>query len=83
LFIFCADPSGGPGGRVRGDGEAPQVSLRDRRVISAMCGGAKPERVRETLDWARFPILAAFWQAAASPPFAADDPEATRIRQNA
>ena len=36
---------------------ALQFSLRDKRVTSTVCGVTKPERVKETLDWARFPIL--------------------------
>ena len=62
---------------------ALQFSLRDKRVTSTVCGVTKPERVKETLDWARFPIPEAFWQEVASLPFAADDPEATRFPQNA
>ena len=57
---------------------ALQFSLRDRRVASTVCGVTRPERIRETLAWARLPIPAAFWQEVASLPFATDDPEATR-----
>ena len=60
---------------------ALQFSLRDRRVTSTVCGVTKPERVKETLDWARLPIPEAFWQEVASLPFAADDPEATRAHE--
>jgi len=35
---------------------ALQFSLRDKRVTSTVCGVTKPERVKETLDWARLPI---------------------------
>ncbi len=62
---------------------ALQFSLRDRRVTSTVCGVTKPERVKETLEWARFPIPEAFWQELASVPFATDDPEATRAHQRA
>ena len=62
---------------------ALQFSLRDERVTSTVCGVTKPERVKETLDWARFPIPEAFWQEVASLPFATDDPEATRAHQKA
>lgn len=60
---------------------ALQFSLRDRRIASTVCGVTRPERVRETLEWARFPIPEAFWQEIASLPFATDDPEARRARQ--
>ena len=60
---------------------ALQFSLRDKRVTSTVCGVTKPERVKETLDWARLPIPEAFWQEVASLPFAADDPEATRAHE--
>jgi D-threo-aldose 1-dehydrogenase len=62
---------------------ALQFSLRDKRVTSTVCGVTKPERVKETLDWARFPIPEAFWQEVATLPFATDDPEATRAPQKA
>jgi D-threo-aldose 1-dehydrogenase len=57
---------------------ALQFSLRDPRVTSTVCGVSKPERVAETLDWARFPIPDALWEDLKSVPFAIDDPEATR-----
>ena len=59
------------------------ISAREKRVSSTARGVAKPERVEETLDWARLPIPEAFWQEVASLPFAADDPEATRVPPNA
>ncbi|MGA2491400.1 MAG: aldo/keto reductase [Roseiarcus sp.] len=62
---------------------ALQFSLRDKRITSTVCGVTKPERVKETLDWARLPIPEAFWQEVASLPFATDDPEATRTHQKA
>ena len=33
---------------------ALQFSMRDPRVASTICGVSKPERVKQTLDWARF-----------------------------
>jgi D-threo-aldose 1-dehydrogenase len=57
---------------------ALQFSLRDPRVASTICGVSRPERVRETLDWAEWPIPDALWEELASLPFATDDPEATR-----
>ena len=62
---------------------ALQFSLRDKRVTSTVCGVTKPERVKETLDWARFPIPDAFWQEIATLPFATDDPEAARVHHKA
>jgi D-threo-aldose 1-dehydrogenase len=57
---------------------ALQFSLRDPRITSTICGVTRPERVRETLDWARFPIPEAAWSELAAAPFSTDDPEATR-----
>jgi D-threo-aldose 1-dehydrogenase len=62
---------------------ALQFSLPDKRVTSTVCGVTKPERVKETLEWARFPIPEPFWQEVASLPFATDDPEAARTHQKA
>jgi D-threo-aldose 1-dehydrogenase len=57
---------------------ALQFSMRDPRVTSTICGVSKPERVKQTLDWARFPIPDVFWRELKEVPFATDDPEATR-----
>ena len=57
---------------------ALQFSLRDPRVTSTICGVTKPERVKQTLDWARFPIPEAVWEELKAAPFSTDDPEATR-----
>ena len=57
---------------------ALQFSLRDARVASTVCGVSKPERVAQTLDWARFPIPEAVWDELKAVPFSTDDPEATR-----
>jgi len=57
---------------------ALQFSMRDPRVISTICGVSKPERVKQTLDWARFPIPDALWRELKDVPFSTDDPEATR-----
>jgi len=57
---------------------ALQFSLRDRRVAATICGVTKPERVRQTLEWAAFPIPQAAWDELLALPFATDDPEATR-----
>jgi D-threo-aldose 1-dehydrogenase len=57
---------------------ALQFSMRDPRITSTICGVSKPERVKETLDWARFPIPDAMWEELKTAPFTTDDPEATR-----
>jgi D-threo-aldose 1-dehydrogenase len=57
---------------------ALQFSLRDPRITSTICGVSKPERVRETLEWANWPIPDALWAELKALPFATDDPEATR-----
>jgi len=57
---------------------ALQFSLRDPRVTSTVCGVSRPERVRQTLDWARWPIPDQLWNDLQALPFSIDDPEATR-----
>src|SRR5208283_5818285 len=41
---------------------ALQFSVRDPRVTATICGVTKPERVRQTVNWARFPIPQAAWE---------------------
>ena len=57
---------------------ALQFSLRDPRIATTICGVTRPERVRETLDWAAFPIPEDAWAELLALPWATDDPEATR-----
>lgn len=57
---------------------ALQFSMRDPRVASTLCGVSRPERVRQTLEWAEWPIPDSLWDELAALPFAMDDPEATR-----
>jgi D-threo-aldose 1-dehydrogenase len=57
---------------------ALQFSMRDPRIAATICGVTKPERVRETLEWASFPIPDAAWDELMALPFSTDDPEATR-----
>jgi D-threo-aldose 1-dehydrogenase len=57
---------------------ALQFSMRDPRVTSTVCGVSRPERVRETLSWAEWPIPEGLWEELAALPFSTDDPEATR-----
>lgn len=57
---------------------ALQFSMRDPRVASTICGVSKPERVRQTLKWAQFPIPDALWRELKAVPFSTGDPEETR-----
>ena len=57
---------------------ALQFSMRDKRIASTICGVTKPERVRETIDWAAYPVPDAVWADLESLGFSKDDPEATR-----
>ena len=50
IEAICARHSVPPGAA------ALQFSIRDPRVTSTICGVSKPERVKQTLDWAMFPI---------------------------
>ncbi|MCR4282949.1 MAG: aldo/keto reductase [Bauldia sp.] len=64
--------------RVPTGAAALQFSMRDPRIAATICGVSKPERVRETLEWATWPIPQAAWDELAALPFSTDDPEATR-----
>jgi D-threo-aldose 1-dehydrogenase len=57
---------------------ALQFSLRDERITSTICGVSKPERVAQTLEWARYPVPEAVWEDLASLSYSTDDPEASR-----
>jgi D-threo-aldose 1-dehydrogenase len=57
---------------------ALQFSMRDPRIAATICGVTRPERVRETLEWAAWPIGEEVWEELLALPFATDDPEATR-----
>ena len=57
---------------------ALQFSMRDPRITSTICGVSKPERVQQTLDWAKWPIAEDVWDELTALPFSRDDPEATR-----
>jgi D-threo-aldose 1-dehydrogenase len=58
---------------------ALQFSMRDERVTSTICGISKPERIEQTLDWARYPIPQAVWDELMALPSESGDPEATRV----
>ena len=57
---------------------ALQYSMRDPRISATICGVSKPERVRETIEWANTSIPDAVWQELALLDVTKDDPEATR-----
>ena len=57
---------------------ALQFSMRDPRVASTVVGVSRPERVRETVAWARWAIPEDAWAELEALPYATDDPEATR-----
>jgi D-threo-aldose 1-dehydrogenase len=58
---------------------ALQFSLRDKRVTSTICGISKPERIKQTLDWSRYPIPQAVWDELTALPSESADPETTRV----
>ena len=57
---------------------ALQFSLRDQRIASTICGVSRPERIEETLAWAKWQIPEEAWKELLALPFSTDDPEATR-----
>ena len=57
---------------------ALQFSLRDQRVASTICGVSRPERVRQTVAWAEWPMPDSLWEELATLAYSMDDPEATR-----
>jgi D-threo-aldose 1-dehydrogenase len=72
IEAICARHNAPPGA------VALQFSMRDKRIASTICGVSKPERVRETVEWALFPVPEAVWDELKSVGYATDDPEATR-----
>jgi D-threo-aldose 1-dehydrogenase len=57
---------------------ALQFSTGDGRITSTICGVSRPERVRQTLEWAEWRIPETLWEELATLPFSSDDPEVTR-----
>ncbi len=57
---------------------ALQFSLQDSRITSTIVGVSKPERIRQTLDWAAYEVPAQVWQELATLPYSTEDPEARR-----
>lgn len=58
---------------------ALQFSMRSPFVASTIIGVTAPERVQQTLDWARQTIPDALWADLEKLPYDMDDPEATRV----
>lgn len=58
---------------------ALQFSLRDSRIASTICGVTRPERVEQTIDWAKAPIPDELWNELDALQPSYDDPEATRV----
>lgn len=57
---------------------ALQFSMRDPRIASTICGVSRPERIRETLEWAQWLIGNEAWNELLALPASNDDPEASR-----
>jgi D-threo-aldose 1-dehydrogenase len=57
---------------------ALQFSMRDPRVASTIIGISKPERISQTIAWAKYPIPQLAWNELLALPFETGDPEATR-----
>lgn len=58
---------------------ALQFSMLDPRVASTIIGVSKPERISQTIAWARHPVPQAAWNELLALPFEAGDPEAARV----
>ena len=52
---------------------ALQFSMRDSRITSTVVGVTQPERIAQTLEWARWPIAQQAWEELTSLPYATDD----------
>ena len=57
---------------------ALQFSMRDNRITSTIVGISKPERVKQTLDWATLNIPDVFWEDISDLEFSKSDPEENR-----
>ena len=69
----CAEHGVAPGAA------ALQYSLNDPRIASTIVGVSKPERVAQTLDWAKAQIPGLAWQSLNDLTYSDVDPEADRI----
>ncbi|MBA3947546.1 MAG: aldo/keto reductase [Herpetosiphonaceae bacterium] len=57
---------------------ALQFSLRDPRITSTIVGMSRPERIAQTLEFARQPIPEELWAELDAVPIPSDDPETKR-----
>jgi D-threo-aldose 1-dehydrogenase len=55
---------------------ALQFSMREARITATVVGVSKPERVRQTLEWATHPIPDAVWDELAKVPYSTGNPQA-------
>ena len=55
---------------------ALQFSMRDPRIAGTVVGVTRPERVRQTLDWAATSIPDSAWEELLAVPHTVDDPQA-------
>ena len=53
---------------------ALQFSMRDARITSTVVGVTQPERIAQTIEWARWPIPEEAWEELMALPYATDDP---------
>ena len=51
---------------------ALQFSMRDSRITSTVVGVTQPERIAQTLEWARWPIAQQAWEELTSLPYAVE-----------
>ncbi len=58
---------------------ALQFSMRSDIVTSTICGVSTPERVKQTIEWANWPIPDALCNELNALSFDSDDPEAKRV----
>lgn len=62
---------------------ALQFSMRDPRINSTIVGMSRPERIEQTIAFARHPIPDDLWgEIAALPPLPTDDPESNRWKKD-
>jgi D-threo-aldose 1-dehydrogenase len=69
----CRDHKAAPGAL------ALQFSTRQDFITSTVVGVSRPERVRQTLDWASATIDNSAWDALSDLTYDTEDPEATRV----
>ena len=54
---------------------ALQFSLRDPRITTTVVGVSRPERIAQTVEWAKTEISEEFWSALDQIPYLTDDPQ--------